>query len=129
MSFVDVARPRLAAAGLRRRGPPARSLLVMALAIWRSWGTHYDAPPPGFPAPRRWRRWLWTGLLPQTTIWVAFTLAVGHGVRRGRGLPGSRPALTRHDAPGLDPGAIMSATGWCSTGWKGERVLRDPDLP
>jgi hypothetical protein len=22
-------------------------------------------------------RWLWTGLLPQFTIWIAFTLAVG----------------------------------------------------
>ena len=49
----------------------------MALAIRGRWGTHYDALPPGFPTPRRWPRWLWTGLLPQTTIWVAFTLAVG----------------------------------------------------
>jgi hypothetical protein len=51
-------------------------LLVMALAIWRRWGTHYDAPPPGFPGMFPMARWLWTGLLPQTTIWIAFTLAV-----------------------------------------------------
>jgi len=51
--------------------------LVMALAISRGWGTHYDAPPPGFPALLLKARWLWTGLLPQTTIWIAFTLAVG----------------------------------------------------
>jgi hypothetical protein len=52
-------------------------VLVMALAIWRRWGTHYDAPPPGFPALTPLPRWLWTGLLPQTTIWIAFTLTVG----------------------------------------------------
>jgi hypothetical protein len=51
--------------------------IVMALAIWRNWGTHYDVPPPGFPAMPRLRRWLWTGLLPQTTIWVAWTMATG----------------------------------------------------
>jgi len=51
--------------------------LVMAFAIWRRWGTHYDAPPPGFPGLPPMARWLWTGLLPQTTIWIAFTLAVG----------------------------------------------------
>jgi len=51
--------------------------LVMYVAISRRWGTHYDAPPPGFPGLRPMARWLWTGLLPQTSIWIAFTLAVG----------------------------------------------------
>jgi hypothetical protein len=51
--------------------------LVMALAVWRHWGTHYDAPPPLFPTMTGLRRWLWTGLLPQTTIWVAWTTATG----------------------------------------------------
>jgi len=51
--------------------------IVAVVAIWRSWGTHYDVPPPGFPAMPRLRRWLWTGLLPQTTIWVAWTMATG----------------------------------------------------
>ncbi|HSD28946.1 MAG TPA: hypothetical protein VLL75_16725 [Vicinamibacteria bacterium] len=51
--------------------------IVVALAIWRHWGTHYDVPPPGFPAMPRLRRWLWTGLLPQTTIWIAWTMATG----------------------------------------------------
>jgi hypothetical protein len=51
--------------------------LVMWFAISRRWGTHYDAPPPGFPGLLPIPRWLWTGLLPQTTIWIAFTLAVG----------------------------------------------------
>lgn len=51
--------------------------IVMAVAVWRSWGTHYDVPPPGFPAMPQLRRWLWIGLLPQMTIWVAWTLATG----------------------------------------------------
>ena len=51
--------------------------LVMFFAISRRWGTHYDMPPPGFPGLLPMARWLWTGLLPQTTIWIAFTLAVG----------------------------------------------------
>lgn len=50
---------------------------VMAVAIWRHWGTHYDVPPPLFPPMPLLRRWLWTGLLPQATIWVAWTMAVG----------------------------------------------------
>jgi hypothetical protein len=52
-------------------------LLVMALAIRGRWGTHYDAVPPGFPLLGGLGRWLWTGLLPQSTVWVALTLAVG----------------------------------------------------
>jgi hypothetical protein len=51
--------------------------IVMALAMWRAWGTHYDVPPPLFPVMPKLRRWLWTGLLPQTTIWVAWTMATG----------------------------------------------------
>jgi hypothetical protein len=51
--------------------------LIMALAMFRRWGTHYDAPPPGFPPLLPLPRWLWTGLLPQSTIWIAYTLAVG----------------------------------------------------
>jgi hypothetical protein len=52
-------------------------LLVMAVAIWRSLGTHYDLPPPGFPALPPLRRWLWIAVLPQMTIWVAWTMATG----------------------------------------------------
>ncbi len=50
---------------------------VMAVAVWKGWGTHYDLPPPGFPAMPPLRRWLWIGLLPQATIWVAWTTATG----------------------------------------------------
>jgi hypothetical protein len=52
-------------------------VLVMAVAIWKGGGTHYDLPPPGFPALPPLRRWLWISVLPQTTIWVAWTMATG----------------------------------------------------
>jgi hypothetical protein len=52
-------------------------LLVMAIAMRRRWGTHYDALPTGFPLFGGLKLWLWNGLLPQATVWVAFTLAVG----------------------------------------------------
>lgn len=57
----------------------ARSVVagVMALAIYRKLGTHYDAAPPGFPYLPPLERWLWTGLLPQLTIWVAITVSAG----------------------------------------------------
>ncbi len=51
--------------------------ILMAFAIWRHWGTHYDVPPPGYPYMSLLRRWLWTGLLPQGTIWIAWTLVTG----------------------------------------------------
>jgi hypothetical protein len=50
---------------------------VMALAIHRNLGTHYDAAPPGFPYMPPLERWLWIGLLPQLTIWVAITVSAG----------------------------------------------------
>ncbi len=51
-------------------------VLVMAVAAWRAWGTHYDAVPPGFPAMPPLKRWLWLAL-PQLTAWVGWTLATG----------------------------------------------------
>jgi hypothetical protein len=50
---------------------------VMALAIRGGWGTHYDALPPGFPILTRPALWFWTGLVPQATVWFAYTVAVG----------------------------------------------------
>jgi hypothetical protein len=53
-------------------------VVVMAAAIRFEWGTHYDALPPGVPVyATLLERWLWLGLLPQLTIWVAFTVGVG----------------------------------------------------
>ena len=40
-------------------------------------GTHYDGPPPGFPATGPLVEWLVTGLFPQLTMWIAFTRVIG----------------------------------------------------
>lgn len=77
---------------LARRGWPALSrvllayalvaripvALVMLVAIYGNWGTHYDVPPPGFdPTIGPFMKWVLIGLLPQLTVWVGFTLGVG----------------------------------------------------
>jgi hypothetical protein len=65
----------LLAYGLAARIPVA---LVMLVAIFGDWGTHYDVPPSeDFPAMAPLAKWFWIGLLPQMTIWIAFTVIVG----------------------------------------------------
>ncbi len=60
--------------GFAARVPVA---VVMLFAILGNWGTHYDALPPDFPPMGAFVRWVWIGLLPQMTIWIAYTAAVG----------------------------------------------------
>jgi hypothetical protein len=64
----------LLAYGLAARIPVA---VVMLLAMLGSWGTHYDAMPPDFPAMGVLRRWVSIGLVPQLTGWMAVTVLVG----------------------------------------------------
>lgn len=64
----------LVAYGLAARIPV---VIVMLLAILGSWGTHYDVAPPDLPAMGLMQKWFWIGLLPQLTIWIAFTVVVG----------------------------------------------------
>jgi hypothetical protein len=52
-------------------------VLVMLLAIYGSWGTHYDAFPPGFPLVDPLEKWLWGGLVVQMTLWVGNTVLLG----------------------------------------------------
>ena len=59
------------------QGILAARILNQWFAIQGDWGTHYDAPPPGFPVVPPMARWLWTGVLPQMTIWIAWTVVVG----------------------------------------------------
>jgi hypothetical protein len=59
---------------LASRGPVA---LVMLFAILGSWGTHYDAFPPGFPIEDPLERWFWGGLVVQMTVWVGNTVLLG----------------------------------------------------
>jgi hypothetical protein len=51
--------------------------IVMLFAILGSWGTHYDAFPPGFPLVDPLEKWLWGGLAVQMTVWVGITVLLG----------------------------------------------------
>jgi hypothetical protein len=64
----------LFAYGLGARIPVA---VVMLVAISANWGTHYEKGPPGFPQLGAVATWFWIGLVPQMTLWIAFTVAVG----------------------------------------------------
>jgi hypothetical protein len=52
-------------------------IIVMLLAMLGNWGTHYDVAPPDFPAMGAIQKWLLIGVLPQLTIWIWFTIALG----------------------------------------------------
>lgn len=60
--------------GLAARVPVA---ILMLFAIFGNWGTHYDLPPPEFPAMSLFPKWIVIGLIPQMTVWIAFTIIVG----------------------------------------------------
>ena len=64
----------LLAYALAARVPVA---LLMLFAIVGSWGTHYDAAPPGLRPMSPFEKWLWIGALPQLTIWIAYTVVLG----------------------------------------------------
>jgi hypothetical protein len=64
----------LLAYGLAARIPVA---LLMLVAMFGNWGTHYDVAPPDFPAMSTLAKWLIIGLAPQLTIWIWFTIAMG----------------------------------------------------
>jgi hypothetical protein len=81
----------LVAAAIAYRGWPAlgRTLLlygvaarvavalVMLVAIYANWGTHYDVAPPNFPEMAPLVKWLMIGLVPQLFMWVPFTIYAG----------------------------------------------------
>jgi hypothetical protein len=89
--FAVIFLAAVVAAGLAYRGWPAlgRALLaygllarlpvviVMLVAIFAGWGTHYDVPPPNFPETTPFLKWVYIGLLPQLLLWVPFTMFVG----------------------------------------------------
>jgi hypothetical protein len=52
-------------------------VLVMLAAIIGNWGTHYDVAPPGFPEMGALAKWFLIGLVPQLTIWIAYTVVIG----------------------------------------------------
>src|SRR5262245_12941192 len=66
----------LIAYGLAARIPV---IVVMLIAMLGNWGTHYDAPPPdpNFPEMGVLAKWFTIGVIPQLTVWIAFTVVVG----------------------------------------------------
>jgi hypothetical protein len=52
-------------------------MLIMFFAILGNWDTHYDAPPPEMEGMSWFAEWVVTGVAPQLTFWVWFTVTVG----------------------------------------------------
>ena len=52
-------------------------ILITLPAVLGDWGTHYDAAPPGFPEMSAMGKFFWSGMVPQMTIWVGYTMVVG----------------------------------------------------
>src|SRR6266568_4801110 len=64
----------LLAYGLAARIPVA---VVMLIAIYANWGTHYDVAPPNMAATAPLTKWFMIGLVPQVLGWIPFTICVG----------------------------------------------------
>jgi hypothetical protein len=60
--------------GLAARIPVA---ILMLVAMAANWGTHYELGPPGFPEMSLVSKWFLIGLMPQLSLWIAFTVTVG----------------------------------------------------
>jgi hypothetical protein len=52
-------------------------VIVMLFTIMGAWGTHYDAFPPNFPLTEPFEKWLWGGLIVQSTVWVGNSVIFG----------------------------------------------------
>jgi len=74
-------------------------LLIMFLAIFGGWDSHYAKPRPDFPAMGPWGLFFWTALLPQFSVWIYLTVvggllfgALAVGIRRLMSRPAASPA-------------------------------------
>jgi hypothetical protein len=84
----------LLAYGLAARIPV---VVIMFLAIFLGWDSHYAKPRPDFPPMGPWGLFAWTALLPQMSLWIYLTVvggilfgAIAAGVRRlARGSAGA----------------------------------------
>lgn len=53
-------------------------VIVMLIAILANWGTHYDVSPPDVAVPANpIAKWFMIGAVPQLTIWIWWTVALG----------------------------------------------------
>jgi len=64
----------LLAYGLAARIPV---LIVMFLAIFLGWDSHYAKPRPDFPPMGHWGLFFWTAFLPQMSVWIYLTIVGG----------------------------------------------------
>jgi len=64
----------LLAYGLAARLPV---VIVMLIAIFANWGTHYDVAPPSMAGMAPLTKWFMIGLMPQMLGWIPFTICVG----------------------------------------------------
>ena len=64
----------LLAYGLAARIPV---VVVMFLAIFLGWDSHYAKPRPDFPPMGPWGSFAWTALLPQMSLWIYLTVVGG----------------------------------------------------
>jgi len=64
----------LLAYGLAARLPV---VIVMLIAIYANWGTHYDVAPPNMAGMPPLTKWFMIGLMPQMLGWIPFTICVG----------------------------------------------------
>jgi hypothetical protein len=51
--------------------------LLMLVAMFGNWGTHYDVVPPGFPEMGVLQKWFLIGAIPQLTTWIALAVLTG----------------------------------------------------
>jgi len=52
-------------------------MLIMFFAIMGNWGTHYDSPPPEMEGMSWFAEWVVTGVIPQLTFWIWYTVVLG----------------------------------------------------
>jgi hypothetical protein len=52
-------------------------VVIMFLAIFLGWDSHYAKPRPDFPPMGPWGLFGWTALLPQMTVWIYLTVVGG----------------------------------------------------
>ncbi len=100
-------------------------VVIMFFAIMGNWGTHYDGTPPDFPETGPFVEWFLTGLFPQLTFWIAFTIIVGMLFGRGgRGAEERRFVGPRGRSPSLACAfaLALALTSFCSI-----KALDEPD--
>ncbi|MFQ5739900.1 MAG: hypothetical protein ACE5JX_12900 [Acidobacteriota bacterium] len=72
-------------------------VVIMFFALLGGWGTHYDAPPPGYPTDLGFvQDFFLLAIVPQLTGWIGYTMAFGclFGCLAAALAPGKRSQAT-----------------------------------